>query len=158
MTSEQTSTSAAPIDLAAVPRWRRTSTWLLVYGVALALIVFWPEPVDSGFSPLLRRISMMFPFLTYERIEFGSNILLFVPLGIGLSVLLRSHRHLVVPLGFLGSLTIESIQAILIADRTPSVLDIVANVAGACLGLVAVAAVEGLRTAGRFRGAEKAER
>lgn len=149
--STQASTYAAPTDRVAVPRWRRTSTWLLVYGVALALIVFWPEPVDSGFSPLLRRISALFPLLTYERIEFGSNILLFVPLGVGLSLLLCTRRHLVVPLGFLGSLAIESIQALVLADRTPSVFDIVANVAGTCLGLIAVAAFEGLRSAVRSR-------
>src|SRR5690606_8924036 len=93
----------------------------------------------------LRIITRVFPMLTYDRIEFGSNILLFVPLGIGLALLLRRSRHLVMPVALLVSLTIESVQAVYIAARTPSVYDIIANVSGAAVGLVAVAVFETLR-------------
>lgn len=127
------------------PLWRRASTWVVVYGVALALIAFWPQPVDSGADRLLGVISRVFPILTYQRIEFGSNILLFVPLGVGLAVLLRRTRYLVMPIALLVSLTIESVQAVCIAARTPSVYDIIANVSGAALGLVAVAVIEARR-------------
>lgn len=115
---------------------------MVVYGVALALIGFWPQPVDSGAGWLLRRITRLFPLLTYERIEFGSNILLFVPLGVGLAMLLTRSRYLIIPVALLASLTIESVQAVYIAARTPSVYDIIANVSGAALGLVAVAVFE----------------
>jgi hypothetical protein len=54
---------------------------LSAYVIALALIAFWPAPVDSGAGPLLRAVTRVFPLLTYARIEFGANILLFVPLG-----------------------------------------------------------------------------
>jgi len=125
--------------------WRRASTWVVVYGVALALIAFWPQPVDSGADRLLGVISRVFPILTYQRIEFGSNILLFVPLGVGLALLLRRARYLVMPVALLVSLTIESVQALFLADRTPSVHDIIANVSGAALGLVAVAVLDARR-------------
>jgi len=123
------------------------STWVAVYGVALALIGFWPQPVDSGAGRLLRFITRVFPILTYDRIEFGSNILLFVPLGVGLALLLPTARYLVMPVTLLVSLAIESVQAVYIAARTPSVYDIIANVSGAAIGLVAVAVFE----AGRRR-------
>ena len=123
----------------------RISTWVAVYGVVLALIAFWPQPVDSGAGRFLRWVTDVFPLATYARIEFGSNILLFVPFGVGLALLLKQLRYLILPLAILASLTIESGQGILIAARTPSVLDIVANVSGACLGLVGVVAYEAWR-------------
>lgn len=130
------------IEKATVPWWRRASSWMLAYGVVLAAIAFWPQPVDSGVSPFVRVLTRLVPLLTYERIEFGSNVVLFVPLGIVLGLLLPASRHLVVPLAFLSSLTIEAIQAVMLADRTPSVFDLIANVAGACLGLVLLSGYE----------------
>lgn len=121
------------------------STWVVVYGIVLALIGFWPQPVDSGAGWFLRIITRVFPLLTYDRIEFGSNILLFVPLGVGLSMLLVRSRYLVMPVALLVSLTIESVQAVYIEARTPSVYDIIANVSGAALGIVAVAAFQAWR-------------
>lgn len=114
---------------AATPLWHRLSTWLTVYAVALALIGFWPD----------------------SRIEFGSNILLFVPLGVGVALLLPRMRYLVLPVALLASLTIESAQAVFIAARTPSIHDILANVSGAALGLVGVALVEAWRVVRRRR-------
>jgi len=49
------------------------------------------------------------------------------------------------PVALLVSLAIESVQAVYIAARTPSVYDIIANVSGAALGLVAVAVFEAWR-------------
>ncbi|WP_309127636.1 VanZ family protein [Microbacterium sp.] len=130
---------------ATVPMWRRTSTWVAVYSIVLALIAFWPQPVDAGAGRFLRWLFDTVPLLTYERLEFGSNIVLFAPFGIGLALLMRELRYLIMPLALLSSLTIESVQAVLIAERTPSVLDIVANVSGACFGLVVVVSAEALR-------------
>ncbi|MFD5224618.1 VanZ family protein [Microbacterium sp. NPDC058342] len=118
------------------------STWVIVYGVVLALIAFWPQPVDSGAGRVLGWITAHFPLLTYDRIEFGANIVLFVPFGIGLAMLLPTLRYLVLPAALLASLTIESMQAVLLAARTPSVYDIIANVSGAALGLIATVLVE----------------
>ncbi|MET0830733.1 MAG: VanZ family protein [Microbacterium sp.] len=112
-----------------------------VYVIVLTLIALWPVPVDSGAGPILRLVSRVIPVLTYARIEFAANILLFVPLGVLLALILQ-HRHLVVPIAFIATVTIESLQALMIDRRTPSVMDIIANLAGACIGLVIVAFVE----------------
>ena len=127
--------------------WRRRSAFvwpralLAAYLFMLTLIALWPVPVDSGAGPALRLLGRVFPVITHARVEFGANILLFVPLGILLALILR-QRHLVVPIAFLATVTIESMQALMIDRRVPSLMDIVANVAGACLGLVIVAFVE----------------
>ncbi|GAA3930796.1 hypothetical protein GCM10022383_06740 [Microbacterium soli] len=118
---------------------------MCVYGVVLVLIAFWPVPVDAGAGGLLRSITASFPVLTYPRIEFGANILLFVPFGVGLALLLPSQRHLVLPSALLASLTIEAGQAVFLAQRTFSLYDILANAAGAALGLVGLVVIESLR-------------
>ena len=41
--------------------WRDARAWLVAYGVAVALIGFWPVPVDSGAGPLLRAVTAVFP-------------------------------------------------------------------------------------------------
>lgn len=118
---------------------------LVVYGVVLAAIAFWPVPVDRGAGPFLRLISQAIPVLTYPRIEFAANILLFVPLGLLLVMILTSLRWLVLPISFLASVTIECVQAVALHARTPSVHDVVANTAGACLGIIIAMTAEKLR-------------
>lgn len=51
-------------------------------------------------------------------------------------------RYLVMPVGFVTSFFIEGCQGPALPARTPSLYDIVANTAGACLGLIIVAFVE----------------
>lgn len=117
---------------------------LLAYAVGLAAIAFWPVPVDSGAGPLLRAITRVFPVLTYDRIEFAANIALFIPFGVLVTLLVR-QAWLVLPLGFLTTLMIETAQALLLDRRTPSVLDLVANMAGVCVGLLVVVFVRWLQ-------------
>lgn len=144
-----------PLSAPHVQRWRPTvarsvrspRAWLSAYVIALALIAFWPVPVDSGAGPLLRAVTRVFPLLTYARIEFGANILLFVPLGFLLTLILARDRWLVMPIAFLTTVTIETGQAIALSARTPSVLDIIANTAGACLGIVLAVFAEALARA-----------
>lgn len=124
---------------------------LALYIVALTLIAIWPVPVDRGAGPALRLIGRIIPILTYARIEFASNILLFVPLGVLLALIL-SRRYLVVPIAFVTTVVIESVQGIALALRTPSVMDVVANVTGACIGLLLVAMFEWWRRPGDRAG------
>lgn len=124
---------------------RRRRTWFALYGVALLAIAFWPQPVDSGAGRVIGWLIRVVPGLTYERLEFGSNIALFVPFGIAVGMLLRRHRYLVLPVALLATLTIESAQAVLLPARTPSLYDILANVAGASIGLIVLATYEELR-------------
>ena len=118
---------------------RRPGRILAVYGAVLTLIAFWPSPVDAGARPLLIAITRLFPALTYPRIEFAGNVALFIPLGLLLALLLRRERWLVLPIAFLTTVFIECGQAVALADRTPSLLDIVANTAGACIGMLITA-------------------
>lgn len=106
------------------------------------MIALWPVPVDSGAAPLVRAITKAFPVLSYDRIEFGANVLLFVPLGLLLSFIMRRERWLVLPIAFVATVTIESTQAVLLSARTPSVLDIIANTAGACVGMMIAGVAE----------------
>ncbi|WP_251453566.1 VanZ family protein [Microbacterium sp. Marseille-Q6648] len=124
-------------------RWARTA--LGIYIAVLTLIAIWPVPVDSGAGPLIRAITRVLPVVTHARLEFGANILLFVPLGALLAVIL-ARRYLVVPIAFVTTVGIESVQALALDRRVPSVMDIIANVTGACLGLLLVGLVEWWRS------------
>lgn len=110
----------------------------VAYAAALALIAFWPAPVDRGAKGLLDAIERWIPLLSYELIEFSANVVMFVPLGFLLAVLLRRRRWLVLPLAIAVTLLIEVGQALLLPERTPSLRDVVANTAGAAIGLAVV--------------------
>lgn len=131
---------------------RNPRVLLAAYLVVLTLIAVWPVPVDSGAGGLLRGITRVFPIATYARIEFGANILLFVPLGILLALILR-QRYLILPIALVSTVAIESFQALMLDKRTPSVMDIIANLTGAALGLLIVAFVQWRRGRGRARAA-----
>ncbi|WP_342001788.1 VanZ family protein [Microbacterium sp. LWH7-1.2] len=115
---------------------------LVVYGGVLALIAFWPTPVDRGASALLDAITRAVPWLTYDLIETVANVALFMPFGVLLALALPLHRGLVVPIAVATTLVIESGQALLLSERTPSLRDIVANVLGAAIGLAIVHLME----------------
>lgn len=132
-------------DADASPRTHVVARILLaLYAITLTPIAFWPTPVDgSDFAGRIVRFLVRFvPGLTYERLEFGANIALFVPFGILLALVFAGSRYLVVPTVFVSSFTIECIQGALLPDRTPSLYDIFANLAGGCFGLLAVATYE----------------
>lgn len=138
-------TAATPSKTRALARNPRT--YLALYLVILAGIAFWPSPVDQGAGPALRLITRAFPMLTYPRIEFAANIALFVPLGLLLTLILTRRRWLILPLAFLATVAIECVQGVALGARTPSMLDVVANTAGACVGILLAAFIEVLRDA-----------
>jgi VanZ family protein len=117
---------------------------LVAYLAALALIAFWPEPVDKGAVGLLDRIERYLPWATYGRVEFSANVVLFVPLGWLLSILLSRTRYLVLPLGLLATIAIETVQGDLLSQRTFDISDILANTAGVCIGMLLAALGERL--------------
>ncbi|WP_396668841.1 VanZ family protein [Microbacterium sp. R86528] len=117
---------------------RDPRAWLVAYGVLLALIAFWPTPVDRNAAGLLHAISAAIPWLSYNLIEFTANIALFVPLGALGAMLLRRRPWLVIVIALGVTIVIESVQALLLAQRTPSGLDIIANTLGAAVGLAIV--------------------
>ncbi|WOQ69266.1 VanZ family protein [Microbacterium limosum] len=109
---------------------------LVIYVATLGLIALWPTHVDAPFSPHIAWLLERVPLLTYNRLEFAANILLFVPLGFLLAVLVAPRWRWTIPLAALAvSALIEGWQA-LGPGRTSTLLDVAANAAGGVLGLV----------------------
>ena len=140
---------------------------LLAYLLALALIAFWPTPVDrAGHDSLTQLLAWLQvhgapAWLTYGMVEFGSNIVLFIPAGL-LVVVLAGARFWWLGMlgGFLASCTIELGQLVLLPARTASARDIVANTSGAVIGAVLALllfAVIAVRARRRERAAHAAQ-
>ncbi|MGC0268581.1 VanZ family protein [Glutamicibacter soli] len=121
----------------------RSARWALVaavaYAIALVLVAFWPTPVDTEAGPWLfafieqlHRIGVP-QWFGYGEIEFGANILYFMPLGLLASWWLR-WPWLAVLCGLGVSVMIETGQLLLLPDRVPSARDLVANTLGTGLG------------------------
>ncbi len=123
----------------------------VLYLVGLALIAFWPVPVDQEFSDALELLIAQLQgdglsFLSYATVEIAANVLLFVPLGILLAVLFGpGARWLAFGACVAVSAFIEFAQAVLLPDRTAAVSDLLANVAGAAIGVLIVAIVSAVR-------------
>lgn len=126
---------------------RRSPTHVVLavaYLLALALIAFWPSPVDQGIDVInswpVRLLESTFGLPRpdgYDVVQFTANVVLFMPLG-WLAVALTHARWWQVTLvGFLLSSGIEVGQEVLRPDRFATVSDVVANTAGTALGAVA---------------------
>ena len=145
----QTSAPAVTAAPAVRTGWRDPRVWLAIYALALAAIAFWPVPVDSGMGGLLGAISAAVPWLSYTVIESVANVLMFVPLGVLLAAALPRRRTLVAPIALVVTVLIELSQALFLDQRTPSLGDIIANLAGAVIGLGIVVVTERRSRAGR---------
>lgn len=122
-------------------RRNRLIIWLAGAGylVALALIAAWPSPVDApvnaqlmAFFDALHRRGVP-QIIGYNLLEFGANVVLFIPCGLLLAHLLRSW----VPAVLLGAglaVAIEAGQWLVLPGRHADARDIIANSAGALFG------------------------
>ncbi len=117
------------------------------YGVVLALVAFWPTPIDRPVGGLLARVLRALhergvpEFFGYTFVEFTANILLFIPVGV-VAGLVGRRVHWVPALlaGPILSAVIELIQLLFISARFATIEDIVANTLGASAGVVLAAA------------------
>lgn len=123
----------------------RRVAWALagVYGVVVVVVATWGSPVDGGIHPwLVRAIAagqrLGAPgWLGYSAVEFTANILFFAPFGLFAVLLLGARRWWVGMLGgFLVSCAIETVQALFLPARFASVDDVLANTAGAVIGVL----------------------
>lgn len=130
--------------------WR----WLLAaMFIPLALIAFWPSPVDQPIQiQLSRALNFLHahgipPWFNYKFVEAAANVLLFVPVGVVTSLAFMEKRWWQIGVfGFLVSSFIELAQLLFLHNRFASLLDIVTNTGGAAIGaLLAAAALKGLR-------------
>ncbi|GGE99734.1 VanZ family protein [Mycetocola zhadangensis] len=125
-------------------RHRRIAAWALVLGgIAVFAVAFWPTPIDAGFADALRgwltelQTSGGPELLRYGVVEFAANIALFVPVGFVLAVLLPPRRRWLSPLlCFLLSLGIEFGQVVLASSRLGDVTDLIGNTLGGLIGTV----------------------
>ncbi|MBT2519681.1 VanZ family protein [Arthrobacter sp. ISL-28] len=117
--------------------------WILgVYFVALALVGFWPTPVDQPAQGTLDRFLTFLhnhgaPFwFNYQFVEAAANVLLFVPVGLAgtLAFVSKKRWHIAV-LGVCASMSMEAGQLIFLDRRFPSLLDVVTNVSGTLIGI-----------------------
>jgi glycopeptide antibiotics resistance protein len=115
---------------------------LAIYGVLTAVVGFFPTPVDRGATPLIRSVLASLhrngvpAWFDYHFVEFTANIALFVPLGV-LAVFAVGRRWawLAVLAGTGMSVAIEAGQWLLLPERFPSGLDVLANTIGTIVGV-----------------------
>lgn len=130
----------------------RALTWvpralLFAYAAVVALIVFWPTPVDR---PVRGRVDAAVStaqragatVVTYNTVEIAANVAMFMPLGALLVVCFyRLPWWVVIPICAALSGLIELSQLIFIAERYASLIDVAANTSGGALGALAVVLV-----------------
>ena len=111
------------------------------YLLVVAWIVFWPsaEIAESSVAFLeaaLRRLGAP-AWVSTGVVEFGTNVLLFVPLSF-LGTWLRPRWGVLrwSMVGLLASVGIELAQLLLLNDRSAEAIDLLANTLGATCGAV----------------------
>lgn len=143
-----------PQGRAASPRVALVARLLLIATViAVAIIVFTPGPPDADgqqrLAQWLRAVhrTWMPVWVTFGLIEFASNVVMFLPLGLFGALALRARRYLVVPACVALSGLVELVQWAGLPDRDGSWRDILANTVGALVGYLVALAL--LRRTGR---------
>lgn len=134
-------------------RWRSLASpragrvLLAVVFLAVVLIVFAPGPPAADSQRWLAHWletvhrTWMPRWVTFDLIEFVSNVVMFVPLGFLGVVAAPRLRKWVVPACVLFSGLIELFQYLLLPARQGSWADIAANSLGAVIGMLAAGAV-----------------
>ena len=129
----------------------RRGLWLTLLAavvILLALIGFWPSPVDApaqGYiAAALRKLHAhgVPRWFDYSFIERSANVMLFIPLGIAAALALPHKKWWqIAALGLLVSACMELGQWIFLPQRYPSLTDLVTNTSGAVIGALIVAAL-----------------
>ena len=111
----------------------------ILYAAFVVFAVFWPTGVyaSGSLSWLADGLSDLGgpAWATSEVLGFLANIVLFVPISVLGSVLL--HRwgwRFWLVVGLAGSSAIELSQLLFLGDRSPTVVDVIANTLGAGIG------------------------
>ena len=138
------------------PPTSRTRLWigasaLAAYSLIVLAITLWPTPVDRGLEPLIIKTLSRFhqvglpAWFGYATLEFGANILMFVPVGLLIAFVLGARTpwpSLIASLTL--SIGIELTQATFLASRFAEINDVIANVIGATLGISAYFSIQAL--------------
>lgn len=113
-----------------------------IYAWAVGWLTLRAAPYGSDIASALDKLLGWFAqreataWITFDRVEFGSNIAMFIPLGV-IAVLWFGVRGwwLAPILGALTSVGIEVAQSVLLDSRVSDVRDVVANTTGAVIGM-----------------------
>ena len=133
-------------------RLRVVSVVLLVtFGLVVGIITFWPGPPDPDGQHALKNFLLQaythgLPrWITFDRIEAGANVVMFMPIGFFGALAMTRARWLIVPAAVCASAIIETVQAFRLPERFGTPDDVIANGFGALLGyllaLVAIAII-----------------
>ena len=108
--------------------------------IVVAFITFSPGPPDPAGQQALRNflhyahLHGMPWWISFNKIEFGANILMFIPIGLFGALALPKPRWLILPAAIMGSLAIEITQASGLPQRVGTPRDVIANSLGALIG------------------------
>lgn len=127
---------------------KNTLPWriaLVAYLGALAVVGFWPSPVDQPIQGTLATLLDLLhrhgipSWFDYHVVESSANIAMFVPFGI-LSAMAFPTRGwwVIAGLGILVSTSMELGQLLFITARFSSVVDVVMNTLGTVIGVAGV--------------------
>jgi glycopeptide antibiotics resistance protein len=120
---------------------------LVTIGVIITVITMWPWPPAADGQSWLREYlrqahaNGLARWVTFGRIEFGSNILMFVPIGMFGAFALPRRRWLIVPAAMVASAGIETLQAMALPLRYATFRDVISNTLGALLGFLLATAL-----------------
>jgi glycopeptide antibiotics resistance protein len=133
---------------------------LIAFGLIVTVITLWPGPPDPDGQRalrefLLRSYSHGLPtWITFGRVEFAANIVMFVPIGLFGALVLVRHSWLIVPIAVAASIAIEVFQSARLVERVGTPRDVIANGLGALIGyLCALLVLRVARRRSRRRGA-----
>jgi glycopeptide antibiotics resistance protein len=137
-------------------------TLLVAVCIVVAFITFSPGPPDPAGQRALRafllhaHLNGMPWWISFNKIEFGANIAMFIPIGLFGALALPQPRWLVIPAAIMGSLAIEITQASGLPERVGTPRDVIANSLGAILGyLFAVLVIWSVNRSARRRSAHE---
>ena len=120
---------------------------LVAFLVAVAVITFTPGPPDAnGQRDLIAFLATAHAqglprWVTFGKLEFSANVLMFVPIGLFGALALPRARWLIVPAAVAMSAVIELVQAADLPARVGTPLDVIANGMGALIGYLIAAVV-----------------
>lgn len=136
---------------------KNTFVWRLIltaYLVGLALVGFWPTPVDRPIQGTLASLLASLHrfgapgWFDYRFVEASANVAMFVPLGILAAIVLPAKSWWqLAGIGLLTSICMELGQLLFISSRYASYLDVVTNSVGAVMGILTVRLFARLRKA-----------
>ena len=124
-----------------IPLLRRMA--LIAYLAGLAIVGFWPTPVDKPIQGTLSAFFIYihnhgFPaWLDYQVVESTANVAMFIPLGLLIALALSQKAWwLQAGFGALVSTCLELGQMLFLTARYPSLVDVVTNSLGCLIGIV----------------------